>query len=64
MLQPEGRGFDSQLFNPSCCSVALGSTQPLTEMSSWNFQRSGGGGGKKRQLQKAKYSTSIFELNV
>jgi hypothetical protein len=38
--KPKGRGFDSQLghwnfscLNPSGLTVALGSTQPLTEMS-------------------------------
>ena len=40
--KPEGRGFDSQWYNwnwhnPSGCTVALGSTQPLTEMSTSNI---------------------------
>ena len=30
---PEGRGFDSRCGHPSDCTMALGSTQPLTEMS-------------------------------
>jgi hypothetical protein len=33
---PEGRGFISQ-FHPSCRTLALGSTQPLTELSTRNF---------------------------
>jgi hypothetical protein len=47
--KPEGRGFDScsldffNLPNPSSCTVALGSTQPLTEMSTRNLP---GGGGR------------------
>jgi len=42
--KPEGRGFDSRLchwifhlHNPSGCTMVLGSTQPLTEMSTRNF---------------------------
>jgi hypothetical protein len=33
----EGRGFDSQWCHPSGCTVALGLTQTLTEMSSRNI---------------------------
>jgi hypothetical protein len=51
--KPEGRGFDSRwchwifffLHNPSGCTMALGSTQPLTEMStrgiSWGVKAAG-----------------------
>jgi hypothetical protein len=44
--KPEGRGFDSRwrnwnfhLHNPSGRTMALGSTQPLTEMSTRNISR-------------------------
>jgi len=34
---PEGRGFDSQYGHPSGRTMALGSTQHLTEMSIMNI---------------------------
>jgi hypothetical protein len=34
---PEGRGFDSRWCYPSCCTVALGATEVLTEMSIGNI---------------------------
>jgi hypothetical protein len=45
--------------NPSSCTVALGSTQPLTEMSTRNLPR-----GKKRPARKADNLTAIYEPNV
>jgi hypothetical protein len=45
--QPKGRGFDSRwchLLNPSGHTVALGSTQPLTEMITSDIFFLGGGG--------------------
>jgi hypothetical protein len=58
MLKPEGRGFDSWCYrsffdwpDPSSRTVALGSTQPLTEMSTRNIP--GWGGGKGRPARKA-----------
>jgi hypothetical protein len=49
--KPEGRGSDSRrchwnIFIPSGRTVALGSTQPLTEMNTSNISWGGGGGGK------------------
>jgi hypothetical protein len=42
--KPDGRGFDSRWYhwnfysnNPSCPTMALGLTQPLTEMSTRNI---------------------------
>jgi hypothetical protein len=43
--------------NPSIRTVALGSTQPLTEMSTRNLP-----GGKGRPAPKADNLTSIWEL--
>jgi hypothetical protein len=40
--------------------MALGSTQPLTEMSTRNFP-GGGGGGKGRPARKADNLTAICE---
>jgi hypothetical protein len=45
--------------NPSSLTVALGSTQPLTEMSTGNFP-----GGKKRPTRKADNLAAIYEPNV
>jgi hypothetical protein len=45
--------------NPSSRTMALGSTQPLTEMSTRNFP-----GGKKRPVHKADNLAAIFEPNV
>jgi hypothetical protein len=44
--------------NPSSCTIALGSTQPLTEMSTRNLL-----GGKGQQTRKADM-TDICELIV
>jgi hypothetical protein len=52
--EPKGRGFGSQLGNwiffnlpnPSSRTMALGSTQPLREISTRNLPGGGGGGGK------------------
>jgi hypothetical protein len=43
-------------FNPSNRTVALGSTQPLTEMSTRNLS-----GGKKRPARRADNLTAICE---
>jgi hypothetical protein len=45
--------------NPSCRTMALGSTQPLTEMSTRNLP-----GSKERPARKADNLTAIFEPNV
>jgi hypothetical protein len=45
--------------NPSSCTVALGSTQPLTEMSTGNLP-----GGKGRPAQKADNLNTICELTI
>jgi hypothetical protein len=45
--------------NPSSRAMALGSTQPLTEMSTRNFP--GGGGGNGRPVNKADNLTVICE---
>jgi hypothetical protein len=45
--------------NPSSRAMALGSTQPLTEMSTRNFP-----GGKKRPARKADNLAAIYEPNV
>jgi hypothetical protein len=47
-LKPEGCWFDSLILhwhNPYGCTVALVSNQPLTEMSTGNISRGGGGKG-------------------
>jgi len=45
VVQLKGRGFNSRLRNPSGCTMALRSTQPLTEMStrhiSWGVKATG-----------------------
>jgi hypothetical protein len=46
--------------NRSSCTVALGLTQPLIEMSTRNF-REGGGGGKRRPARKSDSLTAICE---
>jgi hypothetical protein len=50
LYKPEGRGIDSRwwhwnfyLRNPSGCTMALGLTQPLTEMSTRNIYWGKGG---------------------
>jgi hypothetical protein len=45
--------------NPSSCTMALGSTQPLTEMSTRNLPR-----GKKWLARRADKLAAIYELNV
>jgi hypothetical protein len=45
--------------NPSSCTMALGSTQPLTEMSTRNLP-----GVKKRPARRADNLATIYELNV
>jgi hypothetical protein len=45
--------------NPCSCTMALGSTQPLTEMSNRNFH-----GGKKRPPRRADNLATICEPNV
>jgi hypothetical protein len=47
------------LRNPSSSTMALGSTQPLTEMSTRNFP-----GGKKRPAHRADNLAAICEPNV
>jgi hypothetical protein len=47
------------LSNPSSHTMALGSTQPLTEMSSRNLPV-----GKKRPVRRADNLAAIFEPNV
>jgi hypothetical protein len=62
----EGRRFESRvkwtffsLPNPSSRTVALGSTQPLTEMSIRYFA-----GGRKRPALRADNLAAISEPNV
>jgi hypothetical protein len=64
--KPKSRGFDpdevigfSNWPNPSSRTMALGSTQPLTEMSTRNFP-----GGKWRTARKADNLTSICKTVV
>jgi hypothetical protein len=45
--------------NPSSRTMALGSTQPLTEMSTRNFP-----GGKMRWARRADNLAAIYEPNV
>jgi hypothetical protein len=45
--------------NPSSCTMALGSTQPLTEMSTRNLP-----GGKKRPARRADNLAAIYKPNV
>jgi hypothetical protein len=45
--------------NPSSRTLALGSTQPLTKMSTRNFP-----GGKKRPARRADNLAAIYEPNV
>jgi hypothetical protein len=51
--------FVQALANPSSCTVALGSTQPLTEMSTRNLP-----GGKGWLARKVDNRTAICELIV
>jgi hypothetical protein len=45
--------------NPSSRTMALGSTQPLTEMNTRNFP-----GGKKWPAHRVDYLAAICELNI
>jgi hypothetical protein len=45
--------------NSSSCTMDLGSTQPLTEMSTRNFS-----GGKKRPAHRADNLAAIYEPTV
>jgi hypothetical protein len=47
------------LSNSSSRTMALGSTQPLTELRTTNYP-----GGKKRLARSADYLAAICELNV
>jgi hypothetical protein len=49
----------SNLPNPSNRTMALGSTQPLTKMSTRNFP-----GGKKRPAHRADNFTAIYQPNI
>jgi hypothetical protein len=51
--------FFFNLLNLSSRTMALGSTQPLTEMSTWNLPA-----GEKRPALKADDLTAICELIV
>jgi hypothetical protein len=44
---------------PSSCTMTLGLTQPLTEMSTRNFP-----GGEKRPARRADNLAAIYEPNV
>jgi hypothetical protein len=55
---PDGVDFFN-LPNPSSGTIALGSTQPLTQMSTRNFP-----GGKKRPVRRAGNLAAIYEPNV
>jgi hypothetical protein len=55
-VRDEVIGFFFQLTNASSCSVALGSTQLLTEMNTRNLA-----GGKERPARKADNLTAICE---
>jgi hypothetical protein len=55
---PDGVNFFN-LSNSSSRTMALGSTQPLTEMSTRNLP-----GGKKRPALRADYLAAIYEPNV
>jgi hypothetical protein len=63
--KPEGRRFESRMrcifnfSNPSSRTVALWSTQPLTEMSTRNLPV-----GKKRPVRRADNFAAIYERNV
>jgi hypothetical protein len=52
--------FFSNLPNPYSRSMALGPTQPLREMSTWN-PPGGGEGSKGRQARKSINLTVIYE---
>jgi hypothetical protein len=58
-LSPDEVDFFN-LPNPSTHTVALGSTQPLTEMSTRNLW-GGGGGGKGQPVRRADNLTAICE---
>jgi hypothetical protein len=54
--KPEGRGFESRWPNPSSRTMALRSTQPLTEMGTRNLP-----GGKGRPARRDDNLTAISE---
>jgi hypothetical protein len=56
---PDGVVFFFNLPTPSSCTVALGSTQSLTEMSTRNLP-----GAKKRPARRADNLAAIYEPNV
>jgi hypothetical protein len=56
---PDEVDFFFNLPNSSRRTTALGSTQPLTEMSTWNRP-----GGKKRPARRADNLAAIYEPNV
>jgi hypothetical protein len=56
---PDEVDFFFNLPNPSSCAMALGSTQPLTEMSTRNLL-----GGKGRLVCKADNLAAICEPTV
>jgi hypothetical protein len=58
-LNPIEVDFFFNLPNPSSCTMALGSTQPVTEMSTRNLP-----GGKERTGHKADNLTAVCELIV
>jgi hypothetical protein len=47
------------LLNPSSRTIALGSTQPLTEINAKNFP-----GGKGLPARKVNNLTAVYELTV
>jgi hypothetical protein len=55
---PDGIDF-SKLPNPSSRTMALGSTQPLTGMSTRNLP-----GGKKQPVHRVDNLAAIYEPNV
>jgi hypothetical protein len=63
--KPKSRRIDSRFLNwpnPSSRTMALGSTQPLTEMSTRNLP--GGRGGKGRKARNINNLKAICELTV
>jgi hypothetical protein len=58
-LKVAGSSTDEDLPNPSIHTMALGSAQPLTELSTRNLP-----GGKRRSMHKADNLTAICELIV
>jgi hypothetical protein len=56
---PDEVDFFFNLPNPSSRTMAMGLTQPLTEMSTWNLP-----GSKKRPAHRADNLAAICEPNV